>query len=152
MGNLVTVPMVHGAWVGKCPECGTCCYFPKLPATDYAGQQVVRPQNFNLVSVRCACGSRFGTDRNGLTFVTCASLSIERLSPDCFAVTQSYAETETNLGPMNEIELWTYLNSRTLIDIVPSQVLMFLNKCNVLDMDTVLSVVRLPVTDSMAAP
>ena len=152
MENLVTAPMVHGAWVGTCPECGTCCYFPKLPATDYAGQQVVRPQSFNFVSVRCVCGSRFGTDSNGLTFVTCASLSIERLSPDCFAVAQSYAGTETNLGPMNEIELWTYLNSRTLIDIVPSQVLMFLNRCNVLDMDTVLSVVRPPETHSMAAP
>ena len=152
MGNPVTVPMVHGAWVGTCPECGTCCYFPKLPATDYAGQQVVRPQGFNFVSVRCVCGSRFGTDSNGLAFVTCASLSIERLSPDCFAVAQAYAGTETNLGPMSEIELWTYLNSRTLIDIVPSQVLMFLNRCNVLDMDAVLSVVRPPVADPTTAP
>jgi len=152
MGNLAAIPMVHGAWVGKCPECGTCCYFPTLPAAGYAGQRVVRPQNFNFVSVRCVCGSRFGTDSDGLTFVTCASLSIERLSPDCFAVAQAYAGTETNLGPMSEIELWTYLKSRTLIDIVPSQVLMFLNSCKVLDMDTVLSVVRPPVADSMAAP
>jgi hypothetical protein len=151
MGNPMTTPMVRGAWVGKCPACGTCCYFPKLPATDYAGQLVVRPQNFNFVSIRCACGSRFGTDSNGLTFVTCASLSIQRLSPESFAVAQTYAGTETNLGPMNEIELWTYLNSRTLIDIVPSQVLMFLNRCNALDMDTVLSVVRAPVADPMAA-
>ena len=124
----------------------------KLPPTSYAGQQVVRPQGFNFVSVRCVCGNRFGTDSNGLTFVTCASLSIERLSPDCFAVAQSSAGTETNLGPMNEIELWTYLNSRTLIDIVPSQVFMFLNSCNVLDMDTVLAIVRPPGADAAAAP
>src|SRR3989304_6360653 len=144
MGNPVVVPVLHGGWVGTCPKCGTCCNFPKLRATDYAGQQVVRPQGFNFVSVRCACGSRFGTDSNGLTFVTCASLSIERLSPDSFTVAHAYAGTKTNLGPMSEIELWTYLNSRTLIDIVPPQVLMFLNSCKVLDMDTVLSVVRPP--------
>jgi hypothetical protein len=144
--------MAHGAWVGKCPGCGTCCYFPTLPATAYAGQQVVRPHTFNFVSVRCVCGNRFGTDSNGLTFVTCASLSIQQLSPECFAVAQTYAGTETNLGPMNEIELWAYLNSRTLIDIVPSQVLMFLNRCKVLDMDTVISVVRPPEACSMAAP
>ena len=136
--------MLRGAWVGTCPKCGTCCYFSKLPPTSYAGQQVVRPQGFNFVSVRCVCGNRFGTDSNGLTFVTCASLSIERLSPDCFAVAQSSAGTESNLGPMNEVELWTYLNSRTLIDIVPSQVFMFLNSCNVLDMDAVLAIVRPP--------
>jgi hypothetical protein len=53
---------------------------------------------------------------------------------------------------MNEIELWTYLNSRTLIDIVPSQVFMFLNSCNVLDMDTVLAIVRPPGADATAAP
>ena len=141
--------MAHGTWVGTCPKCGTCCYFPKLPPTAYAGQQLVRPEGFQFVSVRCVCGSRFSTDRNGLAFVTCASLSIERLSPDSFAVAQSYAGTETNLGPMNEVELWTYLNSRTLIDIVPSQVFMFLNRCNVVDMDTVLSVVRPP--DSLTA-
>ena len=145
MGNLATVPMIYGAWVGKCPECGTCCYFPKLPRTPYGGQQLVRPQGFNFVSVRCVCGSRFGTDSNGLTFVTCASLSIQRLSPESFAVAQVSAGTETNLGPMSEIELWTYLNSRTLIDIVPSQVLMFLNRCKALDMDTVVSVVRPPL-------
>jgi hypothetical protein len=152
MGNPVAAPMVHGAWVGKCPECGTCCYFPKLPATNYAGQQVVRPQDFHFVSVRCACGSRFRIDSNGLTFVTCASLSIERLSPDSFAVAQAYAGTATNLGPMSEMELWKYLNSRTLIDIVPSQVLMFLNRCNVLDMDAVLAIVRPPAADAPAVP
>jgi hypothetical protein len=151
MGNPAAAPMIHGAWVGRCPKCGTCCYFPKLPPTDYAGQQVIRPQGFNFVSVRCVCGSRFGTDSNGLTFVTCASLSIERLSPDSFAVAESSAGTETNLGPMSEIELWTYLNSRTLIDIVPSQALMFLNSCKVVDMDAVLSIVRPPVADTVTA-
>ena len=144
MGLLVAGPIVHGAWVGQCPGCGTCCYFPKLRAADYVDHQVVRPQNFDFVSVPCACGRRFGTDSNSLTFVTCASLSIERLSAESFAVAQTYAGTETNLGSMSEIELWTYLNSRTLIDIIPSQVLMFLSKFKALDMDMVVSVVRPP--------
>jgi hypothetical protein len=151
MGNFVTTPTVRGAWVGKCPVCGTCCYFPKFPATDYAGQRLVRPHNFDSVFVRCVCGRRFQTDSNGLTFVTCASLSIQRLSSDQFAVAQSYAGTKTDLGPMSETELWAYLNSRTLIDIIPSQVLTFLSGCNALDMDMVLSVVRPPVADSIAA-
>jgi hypothetical protein len=151
MGNHATTPTVRGAWVGKCPACGTCCYFPKFPATDYAGQRVVRPLNFDSVSIPCVCGHRFQTDSNGLTFVTCASLSIKRLSSDEFAVAQSYARTKTDLGPMSETELWAYLNSRTLIDIIPSQVLTFLSGCNALDMDMVLSVVRSPLADSIAA-
>ena len=52
---------------------------------------------------------------------------------------------------MSETELWAYLNSRILIDIIPSQVLTFLSGCNALDMDMVLSVVRPPVADSIAA-
>ena len=151
MGNPVTTPTVRGAWVGKCPACGTCCYFPKFPATDYAGQRVVRPHNFESVSVPCVCGHRFQTDSNGLTFVTIAGLSIQRLSSDKFAVAQNYAGTKTDLGPMSETELWAYLNSRTLIDIIPSQVLTFLSGCNALDMDMVLSVVRSPLADSIAA-
>ena len=142
--------MVLGAWVGKCPACGTCCYFLKFPTTVYAGQRLVRPHNFDSASVRCVCGRRFQTDSNGLTFVTCASLSIQRLSSDEFAVAQSYAGTKTDLGPMSETELWAYLNSRTLIDIIPSQVLTFLSRCDALDMDMVLSVLCPPVADSTA--
>ena len=151
MGNVLIRPTVSGAWVGKCPACGTCCYFPKLPATDYAGQRVVRPHNFDLVSVRCVCGRRFQTDSDGLTFVTVATLSIQRLSSDEFAVAQSYAGTETDLGSMSETELRAYLNLHTLIDIIPTQVLTFLTWCNALDMDMVFSVVCLPVGDSIAA-
>ena len=151
MGNAVSMPMVRGAWVGKCPACQTCCFFSKFPINDYAGQRVVRPHNFASASIRCVCGRRFQTDSNGLTFVTCASLSIQRLSSDQLAVAQSYAGTKTDLGPMSETELWAYLNSRTLIDIIPSQVLTFLSGCNALDMDMVLSVVRPPVADSIAA-
>ena len=145
------MPMVRGAWVGKCPACGTCCFFSRFPATDYAGQQVVRPGKFNSVSVPCSCGRRFQTNGDDLVFVTIASLSIQRLSPDAFAVEQSYAGTKTNLGSMSETELWAYLNSRTLIDIIPSQVLTFLNVSNALDMDMILSVVRPPVADSHLA-
>ena len=143
--------MVRGAWVGSCPGCGTCCFFQKLPATDYAGQRVVRPGKFDSVSVPCSCGRRFEVDSNALMFATIASLSIERLSPEAFAVTQSYAGIKTDLGPMSETELWGYLNSRTLIDIIPSQVLTFLNVSNALDMDMILSVVRPPVADSQLA-
>ena len=147
----MTAPTVRGAWVGKCPGCGTCCFFSKLPATDYAGQQVVRPQNFDSVSVPCVCGRRFETDSNGLMFVTFALLSIQRLSSDEFAVIQSYAGTKSDLGPMSETELWAYLNLRTLIDIIPSQVLTFLSGCNALDMEMVLSIVRSPVAESQPA-
>ena len=143
--------MVRGAWVGKCPGCGTCCFFPRIPATEYAGQQVVRPGKFDSVSIPCSCGRRFEVDSNALMFATIASLSIERLLPDAFAVKQSYAEIITDLGPMSEMELWAYLNSRTLIDIIPSQVLSFLNVSNAIDMDMILSVVRLPVADSQLA-
>ena len=142
MGNLATTPMVRGAWVGKCPACGTCCVFLRFPAADYAGQHVVRLGNFNSVSVPCSCGRRFQADGDDLLFVTITSLSIHRSSPDSFAVEQNHAGIKADLGPMNETELWAYLNSRTLIDIIPSQVLTFLNVANALDLDMVLTVPR----------
>jgi hypothetical protein len=151
MESAATTLTVRGAWFGKCPYCGTCCFFAELPATDYAGQQVVRPGKFNPVSVPCACGRRFQADSNALMFGTIASLSIRRLSPDAFAVEQSFAGTKTELGPMSETELWAYLKSRTLIDIIPSQILTFLNVANVLDIDLILSVVRPSVADSQLA-
>src|SRR5260370_947284 len=151
MGNQARTPTVSGAWVGKCPRCGTCCFFAGLPATDYVGQQVVRPGKFNSVSVPCSCGRRFETDSNALMFGTIASLSIQRLSPDAFAVEQSYAGAKTDLGPMSEMERWGSLNSRTLIDIIPSQVLTFLSVANALDIDLILSVVRPPLADSQVA-
>ena len=133
---------VRGAWVGKCPGCGTCCFFSKFPATDYAGQHIVRLGRFDLVSVRCPCGKRFPVSGDDLLFVTVTSLSIQRLGPDSFAVEQSHEGTKKNLGPMSETELWSYLNSRTLIDIIPSQVLTFLNTTKGLDLDMVLAVLR----------
>jgi hypothetical protein len=148
MRNQAITPSIRGAWVGKCPQCGTCCLFPRLPATDYAGQRVVRPGKFSSLSVPCACGRRFLTDGDNLIFVTIASLSIQRLSPDAFAVEQSFGGVKTDLGPMSETELWAYLNSRTLIDIIPSQVVTFLNVSNALDMDMILSVVHSPLSDS----
>lgn len=151
MANPAIIPMVRGAWVGKCPGCGTCCFFPRIPATEYAGQQVVRPGKFDSVSIPCSCGRRFEVDSNALMFATIASLSIERLSPEAFAVTRSYAGIKTDLGPMSETELWAYLNSHTLIDIIPSQVLTFLNVSKALDMDMILSVVRPAVADSEVA-
>src|ERR1700732_4418768 len=151
MANPATMPMVRGAWVGKCPACETCCFFPRFPATDYAGQRVVRPGKFDSVSVPCSCGRRFEADSNALMFATIASLSIQRLSADAFAVEQSYAGTKTDLGQMSGTELWAYLNSRTLIDIIPSQVLTFLNVSNTLVMDMILSVVRPPAADSQLA-
>src|ERR1700688_1774188 len=94
VGNLATTPMARGAWVGKCPACGTCCVFLRFPATDYAGQQVVRLGNFSSVSVPCSCGRRFQADGDDLLFVTITSLSIKRSSPDLFAVEQSHEGTK----------------------------------------------------------
>jgi hypothetical protein len=125
--------------------------FAGLPATEYVGQQLVRPGKFNSVSVPCSCGRRFQTDIDALMFGTIASLSIQRLSTDTFAVEQNYAGAKTDLGPMSEMELWAYLNSHTLIDIIPSQVLTFLNVSKALDMDMILSVVRPAVADSEVA-
>jgi len=84
-------------------------------------------------------------------FGTIASLSIQRSSTDAFAVEQSYAGAKTDLGPMSEMELWAYLNSRTLIDIIPSRLLTLLNVAKALDMDMILSVVRPPLADSQVA-
>src|SRR5579871_5540143 len=140
--NATSPSTVRGAWVGKCPACGTCCFFSKFPATEYAGQHIVRLAKFDLVSVRCPCGRRFPVTGDDLLFVTVTSLSIQRLGPDSFAVEQSQDSTKKNLGPMTETELWAYLNSRTLIDIIPSQVLTFLSSAKALDLDMVLAVLR----------
>ena len=144
--NAPSTSAVRGAWVGKCPACGTCCFFPKFPPTDYAGQHIVRLGKFDLVSVRCPCGKRFPVSGDDLQFVTVTSLSIQRLAPDSFAVEQSHEGMKKNLGPMSETVLWAYLNSRTLIDIIPSQVFTFLNSANALDLDMVLAVLRPEVT------
>src|ERR1700722_14329935 len=143
--------MIRGAWGGKCPSGGTCCFFPRFPATDYAGQQIVRLGVFNSVSVPCSCGRRFQVDGDDLLFVTITSLSIQRSSPDSFAVEQNHAGIKIDLGPMRETELWAYLNSRTLIDIIPSQVLTFLSVANALDLDMVLAVIRPPVANPQVA-
>jgi hypothetical protein len=151
VGNVSTTPMIRGAWVGKCPSCGTCCFFSRFPATDYAGQQIVRLGVFNSVSVPCSCGRRFQADGDDLLFVTITSLSIQRSSPDSFAVEENHAGIKVDLGPMGETELWAYLNSRTLIDIIPSQVLTFLNVANALDLDMVLTVLRPAVVHPQVA-
>ena len=144
--NASSTSTVRGAWVGKCPACGTCCFFSKFPATEYAGQHIVRLNKFDLVSVRCPCGRRFPVTNDDLLFVAVTSLSIQRLGPDSFAVEQSHEGTKKNLGPMSETDLWAYLNSRTLIDIIPSQVFTFLNTAKALDLDMILSVLRPQLT------
>ena len=103
------------------------------------------------MSVPCSCGRRFQVDGDDLLFVTVTSLSIERASPDSFTVEQSHAGTKISLGTMSETELWAFLNSRTLIDIIPSQVLSFLNAVNALDMDMILAVVRPAARAAQAA-
>lgn len=85
-----------------------------------------------------------------LQFVTVTSLSIQRSSPDSFVVEQNHEGIKKDLGPMSETELWTYLNSRTLIDIIPSQVLTFLNVAKALDLDMVLAVLRPALTPHVA--
>src|SRR5579872_6046609 len=110
-GNGTSAATVRGAWVGKCPACGTCCFFSKFPAADYAGQHIVRLSKFDPVSVRCPCGRRFPVTGDDLLFVTVTSLSIQSLGTDSFAVEQSHEGMKKNLGPMSETELWAYLNS-----------------------------------------
>jgi hypothetical protein len=142
---------VRGAWVGKCLKCGTCCFFSRFPATDYVGQHIVRLGKFDLVSVLCPCGRRFPVSSDDLLFVTVTSLSIQRSAPDSFAVEQSHEGIKNNLGPMSETELWAYLNSRTLIDIIPCQVLTFLDTAKALDLDMVLATLRPQVTRPQVA-
>jgi len=149
--NETSTSKVRGAWVGKCPACGTCCFFSKFPATDYAGQHIVRLGRFDVVSVLCPCGKRFPVSGDDLLFVTLTSLSIQRSGPDSFAVEQSHDGVKKNLGLMSETELWAYLNSRTLIDIIPCQVVTFLNTCKALDLDMVLAVLRTEVKNPAAA-
>jgi len=151
MGNLETLPLVRGAWVRKCPTCGTCCSFSKFPAAGYAGQQVVRVTQFNPVSVACSCGRRSQTYEEDLMFVTIASLSIQLASSDSFKVEQSYAGIKNDLGEMSETDLWAFLNTTTLIDVVPSQVLTFLSVAKAIDMDMVLAVIRPPAASSRSA-
>ncbi len=52
---------------------------------------------------------------------------------------------------MSETELWAYLNSRTLIDIIPCQVFTFLNTAKALDLDMVLAVLRPQATHPQVA-
>jgi hypothetical protein len=149
--NTSSTSTVRGAWVGQCPACRTCCFFSKFPASDYAGQHIVRLNKFDLVSVRCPCGRRFPVTSDDLLFVTVASLSIQHLELDSFAVERGQEGIKKNLGPMSETELWTYLNSRTLIDIIPSQVFTFLNTAKALDLDMVLAVLRPQVARPVAS-
>lgn len=84
-------------------------------------------------------------------FVTIASLSIQLASSDSFKVEQSYAGIKNDLGEMSETDLWAFLNTTTLIDVVPSQVLTFLSVAKAIDMDMVLAVIRPPAASSRSA-
>jgi hypothetical protein len=56
-------------------------------------------------------------------YVILAVLAIRRLSPDEFQVERDFADGTTDLGPMSEIQLEAYLKTRTLISILPTQVI-----------------------------
>jgi hypothetical protein len=117
-------PMVQGAWVTKCNACGTCYTLPRFPLSNYTeGQSLVRPNEFDAQPLPCFCGHTFDADRDSLVYVILAILAIRRLSPDEFQVERDFADGTTNLGPMGEIQLEAYLGTRTLIGILPAQVI-----------------------------
>jgi hypothetical protein len=117
-------PMVQGAWVTKCNACGTCYTLPRFPVSNYTeGQSLVRPDEFDAQPLPCFCGHTFDADSDSLVFVILAVLAIRRLSLDEFQVERDFAEGTTNLGPMSQIQLEGYLRTRTLIGILPAQII-----------------------------
>ena len=117
-------PTVQGAWVTKCDACGTCYTLPRFPVSNYTeGQPLVRPDEFDPQPLPCFCGRTFAADRNSLAFVIIGVLTIRRLSPDQFQVERQFAGGTTDLGTMSEIQLEAFLRSRTLIGILPAQVI-----------------------------
>src|ERR1700680_1769521 len=115
---------VSGAWVTKCNSCGTCYTLPRFPVSNYIeGQSIVRPYELDAQPLPCFCGHTFDADRDSLVYVILAILAIRRLSPDEFQVERDFADGTTNLGPMSEIQLEAYLRARTLIGILPAQVI-----------------------------
>jgi hypothetical protein len=115
---------ISGAWVTKCNSCGTCYTLPRFPVSNYIeGQSIVRPDEFDAQPLPCFCGHTFDADRDSLVYVILGVLAIRRLSPDLFQVERHFAELATDLGPMSEIQLEAYLRTRTLIGIVPAQVI-----------------------------
>ena len=117
-------PMVQGAWVTKCNACGTCYTLPRFPVSNYTeGQSLVRPDEFDAQPLPCFCGHTFDADSDSLVYVILAVLAIRRFSLDEFQVERDFAEGTTNLGPMSQIQLEGYLRTRTLIGILPAQII-----------------------------
>ncbi|HXM94369.1 MAG TPA: hypothetical protein VOA64_08970 [Candidatus Dormibacteraeota bacterium] len=116
--------MVQCAWVTKCNACGTCYTLPRFPVSNYIeGRPLVRPEEFDAQPLPCFCGHTFDADRNSLVYVIFAVLAVRRLGPDEFQVKRYFAESTTDLGPMSAIDLEAYLGSRSLIGILPDQVM-----------------------------
>lgn len=81
-------------------------------------------------------------DRNSLTFVSIAELVIHRLSSDEFQVERRYAGATADLGPMSEAQLDGYLRNRSLVGIMPQQVIDRLQGTPDLSIQIVVSVLR----------
>jgi hypothetical protein len=84
---------------------------------------VLRPDEFDKQPFTCFCGHTFIIDRDGLSYVLLGVLTINRPSSNEFLVEQDFAGSKTDLGPITDIELEGYLKSRTLVGILPAQVL-----------------------------
>lgn len=148
MSSPATRPTVYAAWVAKCPACGASHDLPNRPAFEYSGQRIIRPDDCVLESIPCFCGERFHTNSESLILVTVATLSIQRLLNNSFAVEQRYAGTETDLGPMTSTQLIAFLNNRSLIRDTPSQVFQRLERCAAVKACTILQVLQPAATNS----
>lgn len=140
--------MVNGtalaAWVSSCDECGTCYTVPGLPIHNYIqGQRILRPDEFDKQALPCFCGHTFMTDREGLSYVLLGFLIIHRVSVNEFRLEQDFAGVKTDLGLMTNIELEGYLRSRTLVGILPAQLLSRLESQPEISVQIQVTVVRM---------
>ena len=139
------------AWVAKCEACGTVYPLPRFPIGSYvAGQAIIRPDDFGSANIPCFCGRTIKTDRNGLVFVRIAGLSIRRTSSGDFQVKQRFGGATTDLGPMSETQLRAYLGNRSLVGLLPEQVLERLAGTGDLAVQMVVSIVRPAVAPASA--
>ena len=140
--------MVNGTalavWVSSCDECGTCYTLPGLPIHNYIqGQPILRPDKFDKQALPCFCGHTFLTDRDKLSYVLLGFLIIHRIAANEFRLERDFAGVKTDLGQMTDIELEGYLRTRTLLGILPAQVLSQLESQKEISIQIQVTVVRM---------
>lgn len=136
----MTAPITHGAWVATCPACRNCYILPGLPATQYSGGPVVRPGSFNT-TIPCYCGQNIAVDQNSLCYITIATLGIRANSDRTFQMEQHYVGRTNELGPMTDQQLEAYLDSRTLVGVIPSQIISNLKRHHAIHTHMLISIV-----------